>query len=194
MSVQGYPDGFIEPSLYCTIFLEHFYASFSPALLCSRSGFWRVMTLLVSSVHGVLKGRVVAKCWLQKSGSAKCWSGLPVPSPVDHILSGLSIMTCPSRGPYTAWLIVHWVRQGCDPSQSVWLVFCDCSFHSVCPRMDEDKRSVQASWWEGMAVGKLGLVLVGKATRFSLGQLLSWVRLCNPMNCSKPTCSVRPLD
>ena len=28
------------------------------------------------------------------------WSGLPFPSPVDHILSELSTMTCPS---YTAW-------------------------------------------------------------------------------------------
>ena len=26
----------------------------------------------------------------------ECWSGLPLPSPVDHILSKLSTMTCPS--------------------------------------------------------------------------------------------------
>ena len=26
----------------------------------------------------------------------ECWSGLPFPSPVDHVLSELSIMTCPS--------------------------------------------------------------------------------------------------
>ena len=37
---------------------------------------------------------------------------------------------------------------------SVWLLSCDCGFHSVCPVMDEDKRLVEASWWEGLAVGK----------------------------------------
>ena len=31
----------------------------------------------------------------------KCWSGLPFPSPVDHILSGLSTMTCPP------WVALH---------------------------------------------------------------------------------------
>ena len=32
------------------------------------------------------------------------WSGLPFPSPVDHILSGLSTMTCPY------WVVLHaWV-------------------------------------------------------------------------------------
>ena len=31
---------------------------------------------------------------------------------------------------------------------SVWLVFCDCGFHSVCPLMGKDKRLVEASWWE----------------------------------------------
>ena len=32
------------------------------------------------------------------------WSGLPFPCPVDHILSDLSILTCPSWWPHTAWL------------------------------------------------------------------------------------------
>ena len=47
--------------------------------------------------------------------------------------------------------------------RSVWLVSCGCGFHSVCALMDEDKRLVEASWWEGLAVGKLGLAVVGKA-------------------------------
>ena len=33
-------------------------------------------------------------------------SGLPFPSPVDHVLSELSSMTCLSWWPYMAWLIV----------------------------------------------------------------------------------------
>ena len=31
----------------------------------------------------------------------ECWSGLPFPSPVDHVLSDLSTMTCPS------WVALH---------------------------------------------------------------------------------------
>ena len=55
------------------------------------------------------------------------WSGFPFPSPVDHILSDLSTMTCPS-----------WVAPHCmafielDKLWSVWsdwLVVCDCSFN-----------------------------------------------------------------
>ena len=36
---------------------------------------------------------------------------------------------------------------------SVWLVFCDFGFHSVFPLIDEDKRLVEASWKERLAVG-----------------------------------------
>ena len=31
--------------------------------------------------------------------------------------------------------------------RSVWLIFCDCGFHSVCPLMDKDKRLMEASCW-----------------------------------------------
>ena len=43
------------------------------------------------TVHGVLKARILK------------W-GLPFPSPVDHILSGLSTMTRPSWVAPQAWL------------------------------------------------------------------------------------------
>ena len=66
---------------------------------------------------------------------------------------------------------------------SVWLVFCDCGFHSVCPLMDKDhsvcplmdkdhsvcplmdkdKRVMETSWWREWLRGKLGLVLMGGA-------------------------------
>ena len=39
---------------------------------------------------------------------------------------------------------------------SVWLVFCDCGFHSVWPLMDKDRRLVEASWWERLTVGESG--------------------------------------
>ena len=37
---------------------------------------------------------------------------------------------------------------------SVWLVFCDCGFHSVYPLMDKDKRLMEASWWERLTKGE----------------------------------------
>ena len=46
---------------------------------------------------------------------------------------------------------------------SVWFVFCDCGFHSVCPLKDKDKRLMDASWWKRLTLGKLGFVLVGGA-------------------------------
>ena len=58
------------------------------------------------------------------------WSGLPSHSPVDHILSELPTMSCPSwmGGPKQHGSEFHWVRQGCGPcdqfgSFSVTVVF-----------------------------------------------------------------------
>ena len=44
-----------------------------------------------------------------------------------------------------------------------WSVFCDCGFPFVSTLMDDDKRLMEASWWEGLAVGKTGFSLLGKA-------------------------------
>ena len=66
---------------------------------------------------------------------------------------------------------------------SVWLIFCDCGFHSICLLMKKDKRLMEAFWWER---GKLDLVLMGKAILSSL-QSLSHVRLFEtPWTCSTP--------
>ena len=35
---------------------------------------------------------------------------------------------------------------------SIWLVFCDCDFHFVCPLMDKYKRLVEASWGERLTL------------------------------------------
>ena len=53
------------------------------------------------------------------------WSGLPFPSPVDHVLSELSPMSIHLGWLYTAWPIVslNWTRL-CS-MWSVWLVFSD---------------------------------------------------------------------
>ena len=47
------------------------------------------------------------------------WSGLPFPSPVDHILSDLSTMTCPSWVAPHGLAEFHWVRQGCGPCDQI---------------------------------------------------------------------------
>ena len=62
------------------------------------------------------------------------WSGLPFPSPVDHILSDLSTMTHRLGWPHTAWLsfreldkaVVHVIRL---------TSFLQLWFQSVCPLM-----------------------------------------------------------
>ena len=55
------------------------------------------------------------------------WSGLPFPSPVDHILSDLSTMTRPSWVAPHVMAQCHWVRQGCGPvgrlAGFLWLWF-----------------------------------------------------------------------
>ena len=92
------------------------------------------------------------------------WSGLPLPSPVDHVLSELSTMTR-LGWPYTEWLIVSLSQTRLWSMWSVWLVFCDCGFHSVCPLRDKDRRLMEASWWEGLTVGETGSYSNG--TRYS---------------------------
>ena len=58
--------------------------------------------------------------------------------------------------PFTAWLIVSLSYRRLWSMWSVWLVFCDCDFHSVCPPKDKDKRLMEASWWERLIEGKTG--------------------------------------
>ena len=82
-------------------------------------------------------------------------SGLPFPSPMDHVLSELSTMTRPS------WVAQHskahsFIELDRAVIHVISLVsfFSNCGFHSVCPHMD--KRLVEASWWKGLAVVKSG--------------------------------------
>ena len=73
------------------------------------------------------------------------WSGLPFPSPVDNILSGLSTMTRPS------WVALHGMTHSFIELNKAmvhvtsFISFLWYGFHSVCPLMDEDKRLVVTS-------------------------------------------------
>ena len=56
------------------------------------------------------------------------WSGLPFPSPVDHILSDLSTMTCPSWVAPRAWLSFIELDKAVVLVWLDWLVFCKYGF------------------------------------------------------------------
>ena len=58
--------------------------------------------------------------------------------------------------PYRIWLIVSLSYRRLWSMWSVWLVFCDCGFHSICPLMDKDKRLMEASWWERLTARETG--------------------------------------
>ena len=84
------------------------------------------------------------------------WSGLLFPSPVNHILSELSTMTCSS------WVALHGMAHSfIELDKAVVHVislisFCDCGFHSVFPLRNKDKRLMEVSWWERQTVGETG--------------------------------------
>ena len=80
------------------------------------------------------------------------WSGLPFPSPVDHVLSEFSTMTCLSWVPLHS--MAHSFIELDKAMWSDWLVFCSCGFHSVCPLMEKDKRLIESSWCERLTEGE----------------------------------------
>ena len=61
---------------------------------------------------------------------------------------------------------------------SVWLVFCDCGFHSVCPLMDTNKRLMEAPDRRDWLWGKVKV------------KVKSCPTLCDPVDCSPPGSSV----
>ena len=56
------------------------------------------------------------------------WSGLPFPSPVDHILSDLSTMTRPSWVAPQSWLSFIELDKAVVLVWLDWLVFCEYGF------------------------------------------------------------------
>ena len=97
--------------------------------------------------------------WLSRQ---EYWSGLPFPSPGDHILSELFTWPIHSGWTYMKWLIVSSRQTMLWSMWSVWLIFCDCGFHSVCLLKDKDKRLWKLPDGRDWLWGKLGLVLMGR--------------------------------
>ena len=74
---------------------------------------------------------------------------------------------------------------------SVWLVFCDCGFHSVCPLMDKYKRLLEASWGERLTLEESVSCSdeQGHAQQIFNPIFSWWVGLC-----SLPVVGIRPKD
>ena len=84
------------------------------------------------------------------------WSGLPFPSPGD--------LPNPGIKPGSPALEADILTSEPPGKPSVWLVFCNCSFHPVCPLMDEDNGIMEAPWWGRLTVRGTGSCSdVGKA-------------------------------
>ena len=64
---------------------------------------------------------------------------------------------------------------------SVWLVFCDCGFHSVCPLKDKYKKLMETSWWEILTVGETGSCSDGwgRAQYIFNPKICWWAELCS---------------
>ena len=92
------------PGSISSFFLELFLYS-SPVAYCTPTDL------------GSSSFRVISFClFILFTGFSRqeCWSGLPFPSPVDHVLSELSTMIRPSWVALHDMAWFHWVRQGCD--------------------------------------------------------------------------------
>ena len=126
------------------------------------------ISLPFQTVHWVLKEKIV-KWFAMTFSSGPCF--------VRILHHDLSILGGPTW--HSSWF--HWVRKAVVHG-SVWLVFCDCSFLSLCPLMDKDKRLMEADWGGNW-------VLFWWARSCSV-QFNSVPQLCptlwDPMNCSKP--------
>ena len=104
------------------------------------------------TVYGVLKARIL-KWFATPFFSGPCFART-----LHHDPSILG-------GPLTAWLRASLSYPRLWAMWSFWIASYDCGFHSgfcgivvlaSCCLLDEVKRLVQASWWEGLAVGNTG--------------------------------------
>ena len=120
------------------------------------------------TVHGVLKARILKRFAIPFS-SGPCF--------VRTLHFDPSILDCP----YTTWLIVSlsWTRLW--SMWSVWLIFCDCGLHSVCPLTNKEKNLMKSSWWERLTVGETESCSDGQgcAQKISNPIFFWWVRLCS---------------
>ena len=96
---------------------------------------------------------VLSFCIFMGFSRQEYWSGFPFPSPVDHVLSELSTMTCLS------WVALHGMAHSFIELYKAMVhvislvSFLSLWFPSVCPLMDKDKKLMETSWWERLTEG-----------------------------------------
>ena len=116
---------------------------------------WSPVVYWAPSNLGSLSFSVLSFCLLilfMGFSGQEYWRGLPFPSPVDHVLSELSTMTHPSWVALCGMAhifieldkaVVHVISL----IHFLWLWFSFCL-------PSDDKRLIEASWWERMTVGE----------------------------------------
>ena len=138
--------------------------------LCLFSLSGVIFPLISSCILGTYQlGKFIFQCpiclfilfiWFSRQ---EYWSGLPFPSPVDHVLSELSTMTRPSWVAHTGHdPQCHWVRQGVVYVISL-ISFLWLWFYFVCSLMNQDKMLRKLPDGRDWLWGKLGLALMGGA-------------------------------
>ena len=78
----------------------------------------------------------------------KYWSSLPFPLQWTNFCQNSPPWPAHLGWPYMAWFIALLSETRLSSMWSVWLVFSGCGFHSDCSLMDNDKKLMEASWWE----------------------------------------------
>ena len=90
-----------------------------------------ISPLISSSILGSSSFSVLSFCLFivfMEFSRQECWSGLPFPSPVDHILSDLSTMTRPTWVAPWTWLSFIELDKAVVLVWLDWLVFCEYGF------------------------------------------------------------------
>ena len=91
---------------------------------------------------------VLSFCLFMGFSKQEYWSRLPFPSPVDHGLSELSTMTCPSSAALHS-MADSFIELDKAMVHAISLVsFLLLWFSYVCPLTDKDKRLIETSWWQ----------------------------------------------
>ena len=116
------------------------------------------------------------------------WSGLPFPSPMDHILSGLFTMTRPSWVALQAWLGFIELDKAMVLVWLDWLVFW-VWFQCVCPLMPSC--NTYHLTWVSLTLG-VGYLFTAAPARHSCCSLPGR-RLSPYCRCSWPSMGIAPL-
>ena len=106
------------------------------ALAASLHSFWSYFPLISSSILGTYWPEeflfqypiILPFILFTVFSRQEYWSGLPFPSPVDHIVSDLSTIPARLGWPHTAWLSFIELDKAVVLLWLDWLVFCEYGF------------------------------------------------------------------